>query len=107
MASKNLWSIVNALRERGEITPREVRALVGCDCKKANHLLGHLVRAGVVVSVGRRYHPVYQLRRGDINLKPIKPEAVRPVRHVVSITDQCRQRWQGYQIHKIFGSAKA
>ncbi|HDS1113648.1 TPA: hypothetical protein QDZ58_000458 [Pluralibacter gergoviae] len=107
MASKNLWKIVNAMRVQGEITPREVKALVDCDCKKANRLLEHLVHAGVVSNVGRLYHPVYRLRRGDINLKPIKPAAEKPKRQRMSITEQCRQRWQGYQIHKIFGSAKA
>jgi len=107
MASENLWKIVNAMREQGEITPREVRALVDCDCKKANRLLEHLVRSGVVSNVGRLYHPVYRLRRGDINLKPIKPAAEKPKRQRVSITEQCRQSWQGYQVHKIFGSAKA
>ncbi|AVR03740.1 hypothetical protein RJ492_000520 [Pluralibacter gergoviae] len=106
MASKNLWKIVTAMRERGEITPREVRALVGCDSKKANRLLEHLVRAGVVSNVGLLYHPVYRLRRGDINLKPIKPATEKPSRQRVSITEQCRQNWQGYQVHKIFGSAK-
>ncbi|AMR39294.1 hypothetical protein LG71_26485 [Pluralibacter gergoviae] len=106
MASNNLWKIVNAMQERGEITPREVKALVDCDCKKANRLLEHLVRAGVVSNVGRLYHPVYRLRRGDINLKPIKPAAEKPRRQRVSITEQCRQSWQGYQVHKIFGSAK-
>lgn len=107
MASKNLWAIVEALRERGEIAPREVCALLGCDCKKANHLLGHLLRAGVIANVGRPYHPIYQLRRGEINLKPVKPASVRQVRarQSASITEQCRQQWQGYQIHKIFGSA--
>lgn len=110
MASKNLWTIVDALRERGEITPSEVCVLLGCDCKKAHHLLGHLVRAGVVTNVGKRYHPSYQLQRGEVNLKPVKPCSPAVVRQAcqrASITEQCRQHWQGYQIHKIFGSAGA
>lgn len=105
MASKNLWKIVNAMRVQGEITPREAKALVDCDCKKPTVCLS-TVHVGVLSNVGRLYHPVYRLRRGEINLKPIKPATEKPKRQRVSITEQCRQSWQGYQVHKIFGSAK-
>lgn len=107
MASQNLWLIVNVLRERDQITPREVCALVNCDCRKANHLLGHLVRAHVVINVGMPYHPVFQLQPGSVNLKPVKPTIQKPRRQHIAVTEQCRQNWQGYQIHKIFGSARA
>ena len=107
MASRNLWTIVDALRERGEITPREVMTLLGCDCKKAHHLVFHLMRAGVVVNVGRPYRPIYKLRNEEVNLKPVKPAVVRPRRQPANIIEQCRGAWQGYQVHKIFGSAKA
>jgi len=34
--------------------------------------------------------------------KALQPAPARP-----SIADVCRQNWQGYEIHKIFGSARA
>ncbi|WP_317179164.1 hypothetical protein [Lelliottia amnigena] len=33
-----------------------------------------------------------------------RPEPV--VSHTPQIAEVCRQNWQGYQIHKIFGSAR-
>lgn len=103
MASNNLWQIIRAIQHSGEITPRQVRQLLGCDSKKACRLLEHLVAAGAVKNIGQRRHPVYvMLPGGEERIKPMPLERPRP-----SIADVCRQNWQGYQIHKIFGSAAA
>ncbi|WP_285127757.1 hypothetical protein [Leclercia adecarboxylata] len=98
MASNNLWTIIRAIQR----TPRQVRQLLGCDSKKACRLLEHLVSAGAVKNIGQRRHPVYVMQPGgEMRIKPL------PVmRHKPSIADVCRQNWQGYQIHKIIGSAR-
>lgn len=54
MASNNLWTIIRAIQRSGEITPRQVRQLLGCDSKKACRLLEHLVSAGAVKNIGQR-----------------------------------------------------
>lgn len=99
MASNNLWTIIRAIQHGGEITPRQVRRLLGCDSKKACRLLEHLVAAGAVKNNGQRHHPVYVMQPGgETRIKPMPVERLRP-----SIADVCRQNWQGYQIHKIIG----
>jgi len=128
MASKSLWAIVDYLRENQTVTPRQVQALLGCDCKKAHNLLLHLIRRSVVRRTGEPHHPVFTLvPGGELNIKrpkpaappaPAKPaapaakakppaKAVTPAPAGPSIADVCRQNWQGYEIHKIFGSARA
>lgn len=103
MASNNLWAIIRAIQHGGEITPRQVRRLLGCDSKKACRLLEHLVSAGAVKNIGQRRHPVYVMQPGgEARIKPLPVVCQRP-----STADLCRQNWQGYQIHKIFGSARA
>lgn len=120
MASNNLWTIIHALQYCGSITPREVRQLLGCSCKKAHRLLEHLVLVEAVKNVGKPYHPVYELQAGgETRIKPVRPKQpvlpkavkarTRPERqrsHTPKIAEVCRQNWQGYQIHKIFGSAR-
>lgn len=102
MASHNLWTIIRAIQHGGEITPRQVRRLLDCDSKKACRLLEHLVSVGAVKNIGQRRHPVYVMQTGgETRIKPMPVARQQP-----SITDVCRQNWQGYQIHKIFGSAR-
>ncbi len=109
MASKSLWAIVDYLREHQTITPRQVQALLRCDCKKAHNLLLHLIRRSVVRRTGEPHHPVFTLLPdGKANIKRPKPAAPpAPAKTVApSVAEVCRQNWQGYEIHKIFGSAR-
>lgn len=101
MASKNLLTLIRAIQHGGEITPRQVRQLLSCDSKKACRLLEHLVSAGAVKNIGQRHHPVYVMQPGGETC--IKPLPV--IRKKSGITEVCRQNWQGYMIHKTFGSA--
>ena len=102
MASNNLWTIIRAIKHGGEITPRQVRQLLGCNSKKACRLLEHLVSVGAVKNIGKPRHPVFVMQPGgESRIKPISVARQNPV-----ITEVCRQNWQGYQIHKIFGSAR-
>ena len=101
MASQPLWSIIEFLRVNQTVTPRQVQALLGCDSKKSHNLLLHLIRKSVVLRTGASRHPVYRLHPcGQVNIKPVKPAEVNTVARL------CRQNWQGYQVHKIFGSAQ-
>ena len=106
MASNNLWTIIRAIQRSGEITPRKVCQLLNCDSKKASRMLEHLASVGAVKNVGLVRHPVFvMLPGGEARIKPLPVEPV--ARQRPSITDVCRQNWQGYQVHKIFGSARA
>ncbi|WP_148386526.1 hypothetical protein [Enterobacter hormaechei] len=64
MVIKNLWTIIHAIQRSREITPRQVRNLLGCDSKKACRLLEHLVAASAVNNIGQRRHPVYVMQPG-------------------------------------------
>lgn len=84
MASNNLWTIIRAIQHGGEITPRQVRNLLGCNSKKACRLLEHLVSVGAVKNIGQRRHPVYVMQPGgEMRIKPLpmvrqKPSVVVP-----------------------------
>lgn len=103
MASNNLWTIIRAIQHGGEITPRQVLQLLGCDSKKGCRLLEHLVSAVAVKNIGQRHHPVYVMQPGGETC--IKPSPV--VRKKSCITEVCRQNWRDYQIHKVIGSTRA
>ena len=107
MASNNLWKIIRAIQHSGEITPRQVCRLLGCDSKKASRLLEHLVSAGAVTNIGQPRHPVFVMQPGgEARIKPMRQTLAEQCQKP-RITDICRQNWQGYQVHKIFGSARA
>jgi hypothetical protein len=60
--------------------------------------------AGIVKNIGKPKHPEYQLvQRWQEKIK--QPKQRLPA--APSAADACRQNWQGYKIHKIFGSARA
>jgi hypothetical protein len=44
---------------------------------------------------------VYNAARRAAGVKP------KPVKYINIVCQECRQNWQGYQVHKIFGSARA
>lgn len=103
MASNNLWTIIRAIQHGGEITPRQVRRLLGCDSKKACRLLEHLVAAGAVKNIGQRRHPVYVMEPGgEARIKPM-PGA----RQKTSIADVCRQSPAAQRVLMVWGRASA
>ena len=103
MASNNLWTIIRAIQRSGEITPRQVRRLLGCDSKKACRLLEHLVAAGAVKNIGQRRHPVYVMQPGGE--ARIKPMAV--ARQRSSIADVCRNSAAMKRVLMVWGRASA
>lgn len=112
-------AIVEFIEVNGPATPRQIRKLLGCDIREAYDRLKRLRMAGIVKNIGKPKHPEYQLmQRWQEKIKRTRPapaaakakppaEAVQPAPAAPSIADVCRQNWQGYKIHKIFGSARA
>ncbi|WP_312269909.1 hypothetical protein [Pseudescherichia sp.] len=112
-------AIVEFIEANGPATPRQIRKLLGCDIREAYDRLKRLRMAGIVKNIGKPKHPEYQLmQRWQEKIKRTRPapaaakakppaEAVQPAPAAPSTADVCRQNWQGYKIHKIFGSARA
>ncbi|EPK3898092.1 TPA: hypothetical protein QCI70_001081 [Enterobacter ludwigii] len=68
-------------------------------------MLELLVSASAVKNIGQPRHLVFVMQLGgDKRNKPLQVVLVE--RQQPNIADVCRQSWQGYQIHKIFGSAR-
>lgn len=114
-------AIVEFIEANGPATPRQIRKLLGCDIREAYDRLKRLRMAGIVKNIGKPKHPEYQLvQRWREKIKRTRPapaavaakakppaKAAQPAPAGPSIADVCRQNWQGYEIHKIFGSARA
>ncbi len=91
MASKNLWTIIHAIQRSGEITPRQIRHLLGCDSKKACRLLEHLVSVSAVKNIGQRRHPVYVMQPGgEMRIKPLPLVRQKPS---VAVSPKLAGRW--------------
>nr|DAP67517.1 MAG TPA: multiple antibiotic resistance protein MarR/DNA family protein, HTH motif.67A [Caudoviricetes sp.] len=95
-------AIVEFLVREKSISTRQVRSLLGCDIKEAYDRLKRLALAGIVKNVGKPHHPEYRLtHRWRSRVAPVAcPPAPQTVAQI------CREKWQGYQIHRIFGSAQ-
>ncbi|HDR2531068.1 TPA: hypothetical protein QCI12_001197 [Enterobacter roggenkampii] len=113
-------AIVEFIEANGPATPRQIRKLLGCDIREAYDRLKRLGMAGIVKNIGKPKHPEYQLmQRWQEKIKRTRPAPAAPAAKAKppakaakalagpSIADVCRQNWQGYKIHKIFGSARA
>ncbi|GAL60334.1 hypothetical protein EV102420_36_00090 [Pseudescherichia vulneris NBRC 102420] len=113
-------AIVDFIETNGPATPRQIRKLLGCDIREAYDRLKRLRMAGIVKNIGKPKHPEYQLvQRWQEKIKRTRPAPAAPAAKAKppakaakapaapSIADVCRQNWQGYEIHKIFGSARA
>lgn len=113
-------AIVDFIEANGPATPRQIRKLLGCDIREAYDRLKRLRMAGIVKNIGKPKHPEYQLlQRWQEKITRTRPEPAAPAAKAKppakaasapsgpSIADVCRQNWQGYKIHKIFGSARA
>lgn len=88
MASINLWTIIGAIQRNGQIGPREIRQLLGCDSKKACRLMEHFVSAAAVKNVGEPRHPVFIMQvGGESRIKPIRKK-IQPC-----ITEGCGQNY--------------
>lgn len=74
-------------------TTAEIFAVTGLPIKRISTAANEMRKSGEVVIESRIWRKtVYR--------------SSRSVEQKNTICDECRQNWQGYQIHKIFGSAR-
>lgn len=87
------------LVKHGELTMKEVIEAVGCSRDSARPALCLLKAAGVltVTRIGSRGEKLYRLTN-SASSAGLSVEAK-------STIELCKERWGGYRIHKIFGSA--
>lgn len=98
-------AIVKFIETNGPATPRQIRKLLGCDIREAYDRLKRLGMAGIVKNIGKPKHPEYQLvQRWHEKIKPDAPAKKCTAPPMATV---CRENWQAYEIHKIFGSARA
>lgn len=97
--------IVEFIAANGQATPRQICTLLGCDSREANDRLNGLRRSGIVKNVGKYRQPEYRLLQNwRSKVKPAK--GPRQPAEQKTIAEVCREQWQGYAIHRIFGSAR-
>jgi len=125
-----LDAVVAELKERRRMTYAEIKTLLGTsDCITREFLI-QICRKGNIIKQGKQgYFLTFQdyeayvealaerrkakrkaesaARRASLKAQPGPAEPEKPAEPVNVITDECRQNWQGYNIHKIFGSARA
>lgn len=105
MNSENQQKVISFLQENKRATARQLAKVLDRDSTGAWNVLMHLLRKGIIKRCGSDAFPEMRLvqgweskicrRKTPRRLKQAKP----------TVTDVCRQNWQGYEIHKIFGSA--
>ncbi|WP_312330287.1 hypothetical protein [Atlantibacter hermannii] len=106
MRSKDQIAIITFLEQEKTATPRRLERRLGWTNKHTHAILGRLVRLGIVKNIGKPAHPEYRLVQ-RWQAKVSSPRAYKSKPAAPSVASVCRQNWQGYHLHKIFGSARA
>jgi len=105
MRSKAQLAVIEFLKQDRVATARRIRKEMGWDNKHTHNIIGRLLRLGVITNIGSPHHPQYRLvQRWQAKVAPPKPAKPQPEQQ--SMAQICRQNWQGYHIHRIFGSAR-
>jgi hypothetical protein len=120
MRSKDQLTVISLLEQQGTISPRRIDKLTQWENKHTHNILGRLVRIGVLRKVGKPGQPEYRLSarwKSKIKRKPLPVIKQQVLVEVCSIQqteeppaennvicEECRHKWQGYSVHKIFGS---
>ncbi|MET6795463.1 hypothetical protein ABNU38_13930 [Citrobacter braakii] len=121
-----LSTVLAALHERQRLSFGEVKTLIDESSCLTRSFLEQAVKRGEFIKQGKQGYfltfkayeayieDAIQRRKAkrevtkaayrEIRRNRPHKESVQPVNVVC---DECRQNWQGYQIHKIFGSARA
>jgi len=125
-----LDAVVAELKERRRMTYAEIKTLLDTSDCITREFLSQICRKGNIIKQGKQgYFLTFQdyeayvealaerrrakrkaesaARRASLKAQPGPAEPEKPAEPVNVITDECRQNWQGYNIHKIFGSARA
>lgn len=106
MRSKDQLAVIAFLEANKTATPLQLEQNLGWSNKHTHAIQGRLVRIGIIKNIGKARHPEYRLvQRWQAKIKQPKPQKAKPV--VPAVADVCRKNWQGYQIHKVLGSARA
>lgn len=123
---ERLSTVLAALHERQRLSFGEVKTLIDESSCLTRSFLEQAVKRGEFIKQGKQGYfltfKAYEAYIEDaIQRRKAKREvtnaACREIRRnrphkelgqpVNVVCDECRQTWQGYQIHKIFGSARA
>lgn len=107
MNSENQQKIIAFLLEHKTASGRQLAKVLGRDSQSTWNILMHLLRREILTHSGTGERRKLRLalnwqdkvchRKTEPRRKPVTP----------AITEVCRQNWQGYQVHQIFGSAKS
>lgn len=102
MSPQKRIEVLRALKLFGKAgaTNRQLAKALGKHARTASHYTCALEKLGDIIDVGRSSEfaaeRIFAINDGSPDIDtPNEP----------SIFEQCRQNWQGYRIHKIFGSA--
>lgn len=106
MRSKDQLAVIAFLEANKTATPRKLERQLGWTNKHTHAILGRLMRIGIIKNIGRPAHPDYRLvQRWQAKISSPKAKKSKPA--APSVVSVCREKWQGYYIHKIFGSSRA
>jgi hypothetical protein len=107
MNSENQQKVIAFLREHKTASGRQLAKVLGRDSQSTWNILAHLLRREIIAHCEAEGHRGLKLtpnwesrichRKTETRRKPVTP----------AITEVCRQNWQGYKVHQIFGSAKS
>lgn len=103
MRSKDQLAVIACLEKQGAISARRIEKLMEWDNKHTHNILGRLVRIGIIRKTGKQGRPEYQLT-ACWKSKPTRERSELFAVEINIVCEECRQNWQGYQVHKIFGS---
>lgn len=124
---QRMETIRTALSGRERLTFGDIKSLLKISGFVAEKLLKRASAAGDLYKYGKRgyfldaaHYEAYadnldeKLRQKRIAVSRAYNAARRatrpkpkPVKYINIVFQECRQNWQGYQIHKVFGSARA
>lgn len=107
MNSENHQKIIGFILKNKTASGRQLAKVLGRDSRSTWNILMHLLRREIIAHCGtggRRELKLAPNWEGKVCHRKTAPrrKAVSP-----AITEVCRQNWQGYKIHQIFGSAKS
>lgn len=105
MNSEKQQAVISFLLDNKTATARQIAKVLGRDSKAAWNIIAYMLRAGRIKRCGPERYPEYRLApRWQEKVKQPKRPKAKPAPQPV--TQICRQNWQGYNVHKIFGSAR-
>jgi DNA-binding Lrp family transcriptional regulator len=105
MNSENHQKVINFLKENKRATARQLAKVLDRDSTGAWNILMHLLRKGIIRRCGTVKFPEMRLAQGWESKVCRRKTPSRHQRARQAVADVCRKNWQGYGIHKIFGSA--